>query len=177
VSVARYHAALFAQILQVLGKTGVPRGFLPLKMVGTPFMRAWRCKDGRYAYLHITLPAHAARVLDVLDGLGHGAYVRELRAILSPATLRDPSQVGSIDEARRIRAVYERIFLERTADDWERVLGSQLCCIKVRTADEWVRDSLEAGMDDAARVDDPVFGDLMGPGPAVCARLSIASAD
>ena len=165
--VSRYHSALFAQILQVLMKTGVPRGFLPLKMVGTPFMRAWRCKDGRYAYLHITLPAHAARVLDVLDANGHGETVRKLRAVLSADTMRDPSQVGSIGEARRIIGLYERVFLERTADEWESVLGRELCCIKVRTVEEWLHDSLEAGMSDAAVVDDPVFGPLTGPGPGV----------
>lgn len=167
VTVTRYHSALFAQILGILMKTGVPRGFLPLRMVGTPFMRSWRCKDGRYIYVHITLPAHAARILDVLEANGHGDGVRRLREVLSADTMRDPSQVGSIAEAKRIKAIYEDIFLERTADDWERVLGMDLCCIKVRTADEWVRDSIQAGMSDAAAVDDPVFGELLVPGAGV----------
>ncbi|MBM4395519.1 MAG: CoA transferase [Deltaproteobacteria bacterium] len=167
VEVTRFHAALFAQILSILMKTGVPRGFLPLKMIGTPFMRSWLCRDGRYIYLHITLPAHAARILEVLESAGHADGVARLRRILSAETMRDPSQVKSIAEAKRIREAYERIFLARTADDWERVLGAELCCIKVRTADEWVRDSIAAGMSDACALDDPVFGELLGPGPGV----------
>jgi len=162
-----FGSALFAQILGVFMKTGVPRGFVPLKLVATPFMRAWRCKDGRYAYLHITLPAHNARMLDVLDQQGLGQHARALRGVLSADTVRDPSQVGSIGEAKRIIQVLQRIFLERTADEWEASLGQELCCIKVRTIDEWLTDSLEAGMSDAAKVDDPVFGPLLTAGPGV----------
>ncbi len=162
-----FGSALFAQILTVFMKTGVPRGFVPLKLVATPFMRAWRCKDGRYAYLHITLPAHNARMLEVLDLQGLGRHAKALRDVLSDQTIRDPSQVGSIGEAKRIIRVLERIFVERTADEWEASLGKELCCIKVRTVDEWLTDSLEAGMSDAARVDDPVFGPLVTPGPGV----------
>ena len=160
-------AALFSQILLVFMKTGVPRGFVPLKLVATPFMRAWRCKDGRYAYLHITLPAHNARMIEVLASSGLGAEARALRDVLSADTIRDPSQVGSIDEAKRIVQVLTRIFLERTADEWEATLGRELCCIKVRTIEEWLDDALEAGMSDTARVDDPEFGPLLTPGPGV----------
>ena len=171
VTVARVHADLFAQVLQLLVKTGVPRGFLPLKMVGTPFMGAWRCQDGRYIYLHMTLPAHAALILDRLDELGHSAEVKALRAALSPETLRDPSQVKSIAEAKRVRRLYERVFLSRTAAAWEELLGDDLCCIRVRTVAEWLDDSMAAGMSDASRVEDPVYGPLLGPGPAVsCAE-------
>ena len=160
-------AALFSQILLVFMKTGVPRGFVPLKLVATPFMRAWRCKDGRYAYLHITLPAHNARMLEVLEASGLAEHARALREVLSPDTVRDPSQVGSIDEARRIVQVLTRIFAERTADQWEDTLGRELCCIKVRTVDEWLGDALAAGMSDTAQVDDPVFGPLLTPGVGV----------
>jgi crotonobetainyl-CoA:carnitine CoA-transferase CaiB-like acyl-CoA transferase len=169
VETAIYHANLFAQILQVLTKTGIPRGFLPLKMIGTPFMGSWRCADGRYIYLHITLPAHNARILDLLEQNGYASEVRRLRVVLSPATRRDPSQVKSIAEAKRIRRVYERVFLTRSADAWEALLGGELCCIKVRTVDEWLRDSIAAGMSDACEVADPVLGPLLAPGPVVSA--------
>jgi len=157
----------FAQILQVLMKTGIPRGFLSLRMIGTPFMRAWECRDGRYIYLHITLPAHARRILDLLQAAGYEEQVRALRAVTSEETLRDPSQVRSIAEAKRIRREYERIFRMRTADEWEALLGRELCCIKVRTAEEWMRDSIAAGMPDACTVQDPEFSDLLAPGPGV----------
>jgi crotonobetainyl-CoA:carnitine CoA-transferase CaiB-like acyl-CoA transferase len=167
VETSLYHANLFAQILLVLTKTGVPRGFLPLKMIGTPFMGSWLCKDGRYIYLHITLPAHNARILERLEEHGYADEVRRLRAVLSPTTQRDPSQVKSIAEAKKLRRLYERIFLTRNADEWEALLGGELCCIKVRTIDEWVRDSIAAGMSDACEVMDPVLGPLLAPGPAV----------
>jgi crotonobetainyl-CoA:carnitine CoA-transferase CaiB-like acyl-CoA transferase len=167
VSAARVHADIFAQVVLVLMNTGIPRGFLPLKMVGTPFMGSWKCQDGRYIYLHISLPAHNARILEILDERGYSAEVRELRGILSEETMRDPSQVKSIPEAKAIKAVYERIFLTRDAMDWERLLGGELCCIAVRTVEEWIPASIEAGMADAGTVDDPVFGELLVPGASV----------
>ena len=164
-----YGANLFSQILTLLMKIGVPRGFLPLKMVGTPFMGSWLCGDGRYIYLHITLPAHNARILEMLEEHGHGEDVRKLRAVLSPETMRDPSQVKSIPEAKRLKALYQKVFLCRPAEEWERILGAELCCIKVRTAPEWVEDSMAAGMSDACAVQDPVYGKLLATGPAVSA--------
>ena len=178
VAVSLYESDLFAQILQILVKTGVPRGFLPLKMVGTPFMSPWQCSDGRYIYLHITLPTHNARILDVLEGIGYAKDVRQLRGILSEDTRRDPSQVKSIPEAKRIRTAYERVFATKTADEWEKLLGGELCCIKVRTIEEWVVDSRESGMTDVCAVDDPMFGrmDALGPAVTVPARPPVLRA-
>lgn len=167
VEATRFGAGLFAQILLILMKSGVPRGFMPLKMSATPFMRAWKCRDGRWVYLHVTLPAHNALMLERLEALGHGAEVAELRAVLSPQTIRDPSQVGSIPEAKALIALYARVFALRTADEWEDLIGRDLCCIKIRTIDEWLADSLSAGMDDACRFDDPVFGPMVAPGPGI----------
>ncbi|OGQ77900.1 MAG: hypothetical protein A2289_19250 [Deltaproteobacteria bacterium RIFOXYA12_FULL_58_15] len=171
VDTSQYQANLCAQVLQVFVKAGVPRGFLPLKMAGTPFMSVWRCRDERWVYLHVTLPAHNTRILEILEGEGFVEEVERLRSIMSEETLRDPSQVTSIPEAKKIRKVYEKIFLTRTADEWEEVLAREICCIKVRTIDEWLTDSAEAGMTDACIVDDPVFGELNAPGPGVaCAE-------
>lgn len=167
VEATRFGAGLFSQILLVLMKSGVPRGFMPLKMSATPFMRSWKCRDGRWVYLHITLPAHNALILQRLEALGHGAEVAELRAVLSPQTTKDPSQVGSIPEAKAIIDIYTRIFAQRTADEWEDLVGRDLCCIKIRTIDEWLVDSLAAGMDDACRIDDPVFGPIVAPGTGI----------
>ncbi len=169
IEVSMCHGSYAAQVLQVLIKAGVPRGFLPLKMIGSPFMRCWLCKDDRYVYLHITLPTHNAQMLEILERSGHAADVQRLRDVMSEETMRDPSQVKSIDEAKKIKAIYDEIFLSRDAQEWESILGDTLCCIKVRTVEEWLRDSLEAGMTDACEVEDPVFGALLGPGPMVAA--------
>ncbi|MAE70449.1 MAG: hypothetical protein CME06_08285 [Gemmatimonadetes bacterium] len=162
-----YRSALFSQILLILIKGGMPRGFLPFKMVGTPFMGPWLCKGERYIYLHITLPAHNAKILEVLEEIGYETEVGRLRKVMSAQTARDPSQVGSIAEAKKLKRLYGEIFLTKTPDEWEKTLGDDLCCIKIRRADEWLRDSAEAGMSDACVVEDPVFGELMAPGAAV----------
>jgi len=169
IEVSLCHSNYTAQVLQVLIKAGIPRGFLPLKMIGSPFMRCWLCKDDRYVYLHITLPTHNAQMLQILAENGHAKEVARLRQVMSEETMRDPSQVKSIDEAKKIKAIYDEIFLSRPAQEWEEILGGTLCCIKVRTVEEWLQDSLEAGMTDACEVEDPVFGTLLGPGPLVAA--------
>ncbi len=162
-----YQCNMVAQVLQIFMQAGVPRGFLPLKMVGSPAMRCWECKDGRYVYLHITMPAHNVRILELLESGGFAAQARRLRSVMSPETMRDPSQVKSIPEAKRIKAIYEEVFVEQTADEWEALIGQELCCIKVRTVEEWLEDSLAAGMSDACRLDDSVFGELLAPGALV----------
>ncbi|MFW5878939.1 MAG: CoA transferase, partial [Myxococcota bacterium] len=167
VDTTQYHSNLFAQVLQVLIKTGIPRGFLPFKMIGTPFVKRWRCGDGRYIFLHITLPAHCKRILDLLEEDGYAKEVAQLRSIISEETFADPSQVKSITEAKAIREAYDAIFATRSAQEWEDSLGKELCCIKVRTIDEWVEDSMASGMSDVVEVDDPVFGPLKVPGPVV----------
>ena len=162
-----FHSSIFAQVVLVLMKTGIPRGFLPLKMVGTPFMGSWLCGDDRYIYLHISLPAHNARIMDMLEEAGHGELVAQIREVISEETMRDPSQVKSIPEAKKLRELYEQVFLERPAQEWEEILGAELCVIKVRTIDEWLPDTMKAGMADACLVDDPIFGEMMATGAAV----------
>ncbi len=162
-----FHSDIFAQVVLVLMKTGIPRGFLPLKMVGTPFMGSWVCADGRYIYLHISLPAHNAKMMDMLEEAGHADLVAPIREVISEETLRDPSQVKSIPEAKKLVELYEQVFLARPAHEWEEILGDDLCLIKVRTIDEWLPDTMDAGMADACLVDDPVFGELMATGAAV----------
>ena len=167
VSASIFHSNIFAQVVLVLMRTGIPRGFLPLKMVGTPFMGSWLCGDERHIYLHISLPAHNARILEILEAHGYEDQVAQLRQVLSEETMSDPSQVKSIAEAKAIRSLYEGIFRSRPAMEWEELLGRELCCIKVRTVDEWIPDTIAAGMADACTIDDPVFGEMMAPGASV----------
>ncbi|MFC1707735.1 CoA transferase, partial [Planctomycetota bacterium] len=162
-----YQSNLASQVLQILVRIGVPRGFLAMKMVGSPAMRCWECRDQRYVYLHITMPAHNLRMLEMLTENGFQDEVNELRAVMSPETMQDPSQYESIGEAKQVKEILSRVFLKRTAEEWEHILGVELCCIKVRTISEWLNDSMTAGMSDACKVEDPVFGELLGPGPLV----------
>lgn len=170
VTVPLYHGTLFAQILQVLMGCGVPRGFLALKMVATPFMHSWPCQDGRHVYLHITLPAHNARMIALLEEIGHPREARDLRGVLSDQTMRDPSQVKDLAEAKAIEEVLRRIFRLRPAREWEALLGRELCCIEVRTVDQWMRDSRAAGMQDVVALEDPELGGVEAPGPGFLCR-------
>ncbi|HOU52949.1 MAG TPA: CoA transferase [Myxococcota bacterium] len=170
VTVPLHHGTLFAQILQVLMGSGVPRGFLALKMVATPFMHSWPCQDGRHVYLHITLPAHNARMISLLEEIGHPQEARDLRAALSDETMRDPSQVKDLAEAKAIEEVLRRIFRLRPAREWEALLGRELCCIEVRTVDQWMRDSRAAGMEDVVSLADPELGEVEAPGPGFRCR-------
>jgi crotonobetainyl-CoA:carnitine CoA-transferase CaiB-like acyl-CoA transferase len=167
VEACRYEATLYAQVLQVLVKSGVPRSFLPLKMVATPFMSTWKCKDGRYVYLHVTLPAHNRRFVELLQSLGSADDAARLDRILSAPTRRDPSQVKSVNEVKKIRRAMSGIFRKRSADEWEQALGQELCCIKVRTVAEWIQESTAAGMSDVCTVTDPSWGELTTVGPAI----------
>ncbi len=167
VLVRRSDSGLFSQVLTFLIRTGVPRAFLPLKMAATPFMGSFACADGRFIYLHITLPNHAARMLRILEQSGFADQAQALRRVLSPETLRDPSQVKSVPEARAIRERFRAIFRLRPAAHWEALLGEELCCVMVRTTPEWLAEAERAGMSDACRVEDPEFGQVLCPGPAL----------
>ncbi|NMB75735.1 MAG: hypothetical protein GYA21_11480 [Myxococcales bacterium] len=165
--VCRSDSGLFSQVLTFLIRTGVPRAFLPLKMAATPFMGSFPCADGRFIYLHITLPNHAARMLRILEHSGFADQARALRRVLSTETLKDPSQVKSVPEARAIRERFRATFRLRPAAHWEALLGEELCCVMVRTTPEWLAEAERTGMSDACRVEDPEFGQLLCPGPAL----------
>lgn len=165
--VRRSDSGLFSQVLTFLIRTGVPRAFLPLKMAATPFMGSFLCADGRYIYLHITLPNHAARMLRILEENQLATEVAKLRSVLSPETMKDPSQVKSVPEARAIRECFRATFRMRPASHWEALLGEELCCVMVRTTPEWLAEAERAGMSDACRLDDPEFGSVLCPGPAL----------
>jgi crotonobetainyl-CoA:carnitine CoA-transferase CaiB-like acyl-CoA transferase len=165
-TVRRSESGLFSQVLTFLIRTGVPRAFLPLKMAATPFMGVFPCADGRFIYLHITLPNHASRMLGILKENGFADSAQALRDCISPETLKDPSQVKSIPEARAIRERFRTIFRSKPAAFWESLLGDELCCVMVRTAPEWLAEAERSNMTDACRVEDPEFGPLLCPGPA-----------
>ena len=140
--VSMFGSGLWSQILQILLLNGAPRQFMPLKMAGTPFMGAWECADKRWVYVHITMPVHNKIVLEEFVKMGLEENVNKLKSVMSPTTFEDPSLVDSIAEAKAIREDLREIYLKKTADEWERLLGDQLCVVKIRTVEEWVHDSL-----------------------------------
>ena len=161
-----YESNVFAQILQILVLNGAPREFMPLKMISTPFMGVWKCQDDRYIYLHTTIPQHNKDILELLKHSGFEKEITNLYSVLSEETMRDPSLVKSISEAREIKKIMTGVYASRTADEWEELLGKDFCCIKIRNLEEWVEESLQANNQDCIKMKDPILGDLYAPGPA-----------
>lgn len=167
IDVTLYSSALTAQILQIITFTGAPRKFLPLKMIGTPFMRSWEALDHRYIYVHIVSPVHNAQFLEKLKSIGLKEDADKLNSILSPETKRDPSLVKNLSEAKKITKIMQEIMIKKTADEWESILGRELCFVKVRTLEEWIHDNEKAGLNDTTIIKDPIFGDLSIPGESI----------
>jgi crotonobetainyl-CoA:carnitine CoA-transferase CaiB-like acyl-CoA transferase len=167
IEVSLYQSNLFAMMLQILVLTGAPRSFMPLKMLSTPFMGAWECADKRQIYVHMTMPAHNAKIIEFLDTHGFHNEIDKLRSILSPITIKDPTLISSIGEANKIRDVMKGIFLSKPALEWESLLGEEFCVIKIRTLHEWVEESVQSKIGDCIKVPDPIFGELYAPGPVV----------
>jgi crotonobetainyl-CoA:carnitine CoA-transferase CaiB-like acyl-CoA transferase len=167
IDVTLYSSALTAQILQVITFTGVPRKFLPLKMLGTPFMRSWEALDHRYIYVHIVSPVHNAQFLEKLESIGLKEDADKLLSVLSSETRRDPSLVKNISEAKKITKVMQEIMIKKTADEWEALFGEELCFAKIRNLSEWITDNEKSGLNDTMRISDPVFGELTIPGASI----------
>ncbi len=169
IDVNLYESNIFAQILQILVFNGAPRSFAPLKMVGSPFMGVWECKNGRYIYLHVTIPAHNAGILDLIKHSGHEKEIVQLEQVMSEETKQDPTMVASLSEAKKIKAIMKRIYLSKDAEEWEEILGKDYCCIKIRNLKEWIEESLTSHNQDCMEIDDPIFGKLFTPGAAAIA--------
>ncbi len=169
ISVNLHESDLSAQVLQILVFNGAPRSFMPLKMVGSPFMGVWKCADDRYIYLHITIPKHNEEILELIRKNGYERQIEKLYEVMSEQTREDPSMVSSVNEAKEIKRIMREIYLSKTADEWEELLGKDFCCIKVRILEEWVDESIESNNQDCKIINDPVFGELRAPGPAVIA--------
>lgn len=171
------HADLFTQILQIVVLNGAPRSFMPLKMLATPFMGSWLCADQRYLYVHMTMPAHNAQILDFMAKNGYSNEINELLSKLTPATRADPTLVKDIAEANMIKLILGRIYQTKTADEWEKILGNQFCVTKIRKIEEYIKDSIDAKMPDAITINDPIFGPMQTPGPGIFSPQIIARAE
>jgi len=131
VVVPRSDAAVAAQELLALFLVDPPKVWDTLRWAASPFITNWRCKDGQWIYAHLGLAAHLTRAMAALEALGEGDAAEALRAAASVSTRRDPSALGSVWEARRIRAVLTETFARRDAADWERVLSEAGLCVAV----------------------------------------------
>lgn len=144
-----------------------PAAWNTLTWAATPFIAPYRCQDGAFIYLHAGLSHHLQALLDCLRALEPGHH-NALREALSQATLHEPTCVDSMREHHYIIGALERLFMDRTAAQWEEILSSHgLCAVRVRTLDEWCAPGSHA------RLTGQVVGlpsSRLVPGPA--ARLA-----
>ena len=160
------NAGVLAQTLIATQKMGIPRGFLPFQMVASPFMGVYPCKDKRYIYLHIAFPEHNRLFFELLKEKNiEPRLVELLEKVISFETRRDPSKVRTPKEAKTIREGLKRLFSTREASWWEDNFAKDICCVKVRSFDEWVSETLDTG--DFVEIEDSKLGRVRALGRLV----------
>ncbi|MBN1756677.1 MAG: CoA transferase [Chitinispirillaceae bacterium] len=131
---------LFAQSITIMMRSQPPVRWEPFRFLASPFMCTWKAAGGTFLYLHIGMPRHLRSFLFYLAKIGYTSEKERIRKALHPATRRDPMSLHSIREGKEITKVLHRLFLQKTADEWEELLGiAGLCCTKIRSFQEWCR--------------------------------------
>ncbi len=137
VELARSEIAYPLLELNAMFTSKPPAAWNTLTWAATPFIAPYRCKDDRFLYLHVGLSHHLARFLDCLRALEPGHH-RALRDALSTQTLADPTSLESMIEHHFVLGAMERLFLDRTAAQWEEILSTHgLCAVRARTLEQW----------------------------------------
>ncbi|MGY3463472.1 crotonobetainyl-CoA:carnitine CoA-transferase CaiB-like acyl-CoA transferase [Bradyrhizobium sp. LM6.11] len=139
-----------------------------------PFARNYKCKDGRMFFVLCSAHRHHTRrclqVLGLYDELLADGLVEEMNTYLSMHNWRSDVSLSSsplpTSWADKITARMKTVFLTRTAAEWEDMFGkSRVPAAPQRCLEEWIRDdhAQRAGL--MIKVDDPVYGRMIQPGP------------
>ena len=169
VEVPLFGAALLAQELTALVTHSPPHAWHTLQWAASPFLAPWRTAEG-WLYVHAGQPAHAAALLDALEDVDPDV-IGALRRRLSDATLADPSRPATVRQAEAVRKALQRVFLHKTASEWEDRLD-HLCVVAVRSGAAWVDHAQPNATGEVVVRQDPTWGAL--PQPGVQVRLSDA---
>jgi crotonobetainyl-CoA:carnitine CoA-transferase CaiB-like acyl-CoA transferase len=129
--------------LQSLFAFEYPKNWQPVRWMASPYKDAWRTRDGSFIYLHVGLAHHLARFLDVLAANGYEKDAANLRSLISAETLADPVEpVGFLNTAKVVCTV-RSLMLRDDGAHWEKIFSAGgLCCIRVRSFEEWVNSDL-----------------------------------
>lgn len=129
---------LFVQSLTIMIRSGLPTCWEPFRWVASPFQCTWRTGCKGFIYFHIAMPQHLRSFLFFLDKIGYTEQKSAIRELLAPGTRRDPTMPVTVKEAKGITKILQTLFLKKSADEWEELLGeSGFCCTKVRDFNEW----------------------------------------
>jgi crotonobetainyl-CoA:carnitine CoA-transferase CaiB-like acyl-CoA transferase len=128
----------FAQSLTIMIRSNPPTSWEPFRWVASPFWCTWRTAGGGCVYFHIGMPRHLRSFLFFLEKIGYKNEKARIKKYLHAETKRDPVQMQSVGQALSITRVLQKLFLEKTADEWEEILGNAgFCCTKIRSFHEW----------------------------------------
>ena len=139
-----------------------------------PFYRSYKCKDKRMFY--VVCPSHKNHAKRCLKTLGiyeelvaEGLREEEDTYLPSSQWTSDVSLgVYPLPKhwADKIAARMKRVFLKRTAEEWERIFGEGLFPgAPQRWLREWINDDHARTAGLMIEVDDPVYGRMTQPGP------------
>lgn len=129
---------MFSQSLTIMIRSKTSVLWDPFRWIASPFMGVWRTAEDGYIYLHIGMPRHMRSFMFFLGKAGYTREKESIKQYLHPASRRDPIMMQSTEEAIGITAVLQKLFLKKTAGEWERTLGEAgFCCTKMRSFDEW----------------------------------------
>ncbi|MBN1307042.1 MAG: CoA transferase [Chitinispirillaceae bacterium] len=132
------HICIFAQSLTIMMRSKPPTRWEPFRLVASPFMGIWKTEGNGYIYFHVGMPRHLRSFLFFLEKTGYGKEKTAIKKYLHPQTRRDPMTAQSVREAMGISRTLQQLFLQKSADEWEKLLGNAgFCCTKIRTFEEW----------------------------------------
>ncbi|MEZ5830159.1 MAG: CoA transferase [Dongiaceae bacterium] len=141
-----------------------------------PFYRSYKCKDGRMFY--VVCPSHKNHAKRCLQALGiYDELVAE--GLTEEDDTYKPHAEWSSDVslgvyplpkawADRIAEKMKRVFLTRTAKEWERIFGKgRFPGAPQRYLQEWMSDDHAESSGLMIEVVDPIVGRMTQPGPMV----------
>lgn len=141
-----------------------------------PFYRNYMCKDGRMFYVVCPSHKHHARrcleVLGIYDALVAEGLSEQDDTYQPHVTWDQPTSLGVYpmpkDWADRIAARMKDVFITRTSVEWQRMFGrTGIPAAPQRWLQEWITDEYAQTAGLMIDVHDPVYGDMIQPGPVV----------
>jgi len=141
-----------------------------------PFYRNYMCKDGRMFYVVCPSHKHHARrcleVLGIYDELVAEGLTEEDDTYKPHDQWESKTSLGVYpmpkDWADHIAARMKDVFITRTSVEWQRMFGrAGIPAAPQRWLQEWITDEYAATAGLMIDVADPVYGDMIQPGPVV----------
>ncbi|MET4359254.1 crotonobetainyl-CoA:carnitine CoA-transferase CaiB-like acyl-CoA transferase [Bradyrhizobium sp. RT9b] len=137
-----------------------------------PFCRSYRCKDGRMFYVlcsaHKHHPKRCLQVLGLYDELVVEGLTEQADFYLPVNEWRSDVSIGALPKswADKIADRMKAAFLKRTAKEWECIFGEgRIPAAAHRWLREWISDDHANCTGLMIKVDDPVYGRMIQPGP------------